>query len=150
MDFADHVPQGARFTPHHVPPDIVMVEWQPCVALTDGDAEHIMGFMRSAGTAPRPLLVHPQDMRSISRNALAAFAETGWVSRMAVTGRSLIDGFLLEIYDELYRPPYEVRHFEVDAAALAWLRSPDTPIGPVSRRRRISGRSADRFPTTGR
>ena len=114
-----------RFTASEMAPDIVVVEWQPRIRFDDRDAADIIGHMRRLGTdGPRQLLVRPAGMTSISWGALRAFTQPGWVSRMAVTGRSLIDSFLLDIYIELYKPPYEVRHFDSEPAALWWLRSP--------------------------
>lgn len=124
-----HHAQGlTRFTHHDVEPDIVVVQWEPSIRFTEEDAADILGYMRHLGVdGPRPLLVRPSGMTSICRAALKSFAQPGWVSRIAVTGRSLIDGLLLDLYNELYAPPFEVRHFDDERAALRWLRSPEEP-----------------------
>ena len=120
-----HPVQQPRFRPSRLPEGIVLVEWEPRIRFTDEDAAAVMSYVRGLDARPLPMLVRPQGMLTISRGALDAFAGTRWVSAMAVTGRSLIDGFLLGIYHEVYRPRFPVRHFDEESRAIRWLRAQD-------------------------
>lgn len=113
---------------------LVSVRWEPRIVLRDADGEQLTAQLRSALPGLRVhLLMFLNGMESLSQDSLAYFARRAPLSAVALVAPSVLDQALIELYLEVYRPPYPVGYFQDGASARAWLGLQPT-LGPTAPR----------------
>lgn len=100
----------------------VTTRWAPNIVLHDSDGELLTEELRAAFPDSRVhLLMLLNGMTSISQDALAYFAKHAPLAAVGLVGPSVLDQALIELYMELYQPPFPVGYFEHEAPARSWL-----------------------------
>lgn len=121
---------GPRFTASVEDDALVQVQWAPAIVLRDADGASLTAEIRRLLPGLRvPLLMFLNGMTSLSQDALAYFAKHAQLSAVALVGPSVLDQALVELYVEVYKPPYPVGYFEREDPARAWLGC-RTTLGP--------------------
>lgn len=101
---------------------IVCVRWAPSIVLHDSDGKLLTARIREALPDRRVrLLMSLNGMSSLSQNALAYFARHAPLSAVSLVGPSILDQPLIELYLELYRPPFTIAYFDLEEPARSWL-----------------------------
>lgn len=101
---------------------LVCVVWSPAIILHDSDGAVLTAGIREALPGRRVhLLMYLNGMVSLSQDALAYFARRAPLSAVALVGPSVLDQPLIELYLEVYRPPFPVAYFEQGRAARRWI-----------------------------
>ncbi|THJ66510.1 hypothetical protein E8P82_08635 [Arthrobacter echini] len=101
---------------------LVRVTWAPAIVLHHSDGALLTADIESALPRRRVhLLMLLNGMASLSQAALAYFAKRAPLSAVALVGPSVLDQPLIELYVELYQPPFPVGYFETEATASSWL-----------------------------
>lgn len=107
--------------------NLVCVEWAPTIVLRHIDGALLSQDIRRALPGQRVhLLMLLNDMTSLSRDVLAYFAKHVQLSAVALVGPSILDQPLVDLYLEVYEPPFPVGYFATEAPARSWLRSQPT------------------------
>ena len=98
------------------------VEWHEGHTVTEQDARNLIGHL--AGLSPSahpPMLVHLNNMISLSRPALHAFATELQVSALAIVGPTAVDRAITAFFTQVHEPHYPTQYFEKTDAAVQWL-----------------------------
>ena len=111
----------ARFSLRHEK-SLLQVHWAPSLVLHDSDGDLLTAQIVRAVPGRRVhLLMFLNGMTALSQDALSYFARRAPLSAVALVGPSVLDQPLVELYLEVYRPPFPVGYFDHGAAARAWL-----------------------------
>lgn len=114
--------QERRFTAEYDDGCIVRIFWSPAIVLDATDTRAVAGELaRELPRRSAHVLMLLNGMTSLSQDALAHFATRVPLSAIALVGPSVLDETLIELYLEIYRPPFPVGYFELERAARAWL-----------------------------
>ncbi|WP_026550675.1 STAS/SEC14 domain-containing protein [Arthrobacter sp. Br18] len=109
--------------------DLIRVDWEPGITITDDDAQHLIDRLEEISPLVcGPMLINLNGMISLSRGSLSAFALDLNISAMALVGHSAVDRMLVEFFVEVHRPPYPTGYFDSEEPAEDWLlgnRHPD-------------------------
>ncbi|WP_196841370.1 DUF7793 family protein [Arthrobacter sp. CAN_A1] len=107
------------------------VEWAEGHTVTEQDARSLMDRVAQLSPSVRPpMLVHLNNMVSLSRPALQAFATELKVSALAIVGLTAVDRAITTFFTAVHEPNYPTQYFESSAAAVQWLLSPPGLSGP--------------------
>ena len=103
----------------------LQVEWKEGLSVTRQDATELFDCLEelSPSVCP-PLLVRLNNMISLSRFALSAFASELNVSALALLGPTAVDRTISTFFMEVHEPPYPTRYFEYTVDAERWLLNP--------------------------
>ncbi|WP_104118942.1 hypothetical protein [Arthrobacter sp. B1805] len=113
---------GARFAVVPEQHGLVLVQWAPAIVLRDSDGASLTAEVQLHRPGHRVhLLMFLNGMTSLSQDALAYFAKRAPLSAVALVGPSILDQPLIELYVEVYHPPYPVEYFEREGPARDWL-----------------------------
>ena len=108
------------------------VEWAEGHTVTEQDARGLMDrVVQLSSSVHPPMLVHLNNMVSLSRPALQAFATELKVSALAVVGPTAVDRAITTFFTGVHEPHYPTQYFEGSAAAVQWLLYPTGSSGPV-------------------
>lgn len=122
--------QEQRFTVDGEGGTLVRICWSPAIVLADSDGHSLTSALNLALPGQRAhLLMFLNGMVSLSHPALSYFAKRAPVSAIALVGPSVLDQKLVDLYLELYEPPFAVAYFELDVAARLWLAQQPTLTG---------------------
>lgn len=114
--------QERRFTAEREGDSLVHVSWSAAIVLDETDARSLTVELTRALPGRRAhLLMSLNGMAALDQDALAHFAKRVPLSAVALVGPSVLDEPLIELYYEIYRPPFPVGYFELEPAARAWL-----------------------------
>ena len=114
--------QERRFTVQREGGSLVRIHWSPAIVLDEADAHALTVELGRALPGGRPrVLMFLNGMTSLSHDALAHIAKRVPLSAISLVGPSVLDETLVELYLEIYEPPFAVGYFELEAAARAWL-----------------------------
>ncbi|WP_298254113.1 hypothetical protein [uncultured Arthrobacter sp.] len=114
--------------------NLVRVEWAPTIVLRHIDGALLTGEIRRVQPRRRVhLLMLLNEMTSLRQDVLAYFAKHVQLSAVALVGPSVLDQPLVDLYLEVYEPPFPVGYFATEAPARSWLRSQPTLEGPPLR-----------------
>ncbi|MHA7141899.1 DUF7793 family protein [Arthrobacter sp. Sr33] len=103
----------------------IQVDWDEGLTVTEHDAtELITSLEKLSPSLCPPMLVHLNNMISLSRPALSAFATGLNVSALAIVGPTAVDRTISTFFMEVYEPPYPTQYFENAIAAERWLLNP--------------------------
>lgn len=127
--------QKQRFTVDGEGGTIVRVHWSPSIILADSDGRSLTSALNRELPGQRAhLLMFLNGMTSLSQEALSYMAKRAQLSAIALVGPSVLDEKLVDLYLELYAPPFTLSYFELESEARAWLaRQPS--LGPPTARR---------------
>ncbi|MBE0011764.1 hypothetical protein DXT87_18665 [Arthrobacter sp. AET 35A] len=96
----------------------VQVNWDEGLTATERDASELLESLAelSPSLCP-PMLVRLNNMVSLRRSALGAFASKLNVAALALVGPTAVDRTITTFFKEVDQPPYPTRYFEnaVDA-----------------------------------
>lgn len=118
---SDSMEAGESFTAH-LRGEVIWIEWVAHTTVTDHEAFSLVD--RANALCPDlcpPMLVILNEMVSLSRGALQAFARHLDIAAMALVGPSPVDELLVSYFTEVHAPPYPTRHFLTVEEAHAWL-----------------------------
>lgn len=108
----------------------VTVRWARGIVLRDADGALLTQDIRATLPGRRVhLVMFLNGMVSLSQDALAFFARRAPLSAVALVGPSVLDQPLVELYLEVYAPPYPVGYFDTAPEARAWIAA-QPPLGP--------------------
>ncbi|MFC3300220.1 hypothetical protein FJV46_07010 [Arthrobacter agilis] len=118
----------ARFSVTVDDAHLLRVRWQPRIVLRDCDGEVLTAAIREALPGRRVhLMMFLNGMESLSQDALAFFARKAPLSAVALIGPSVLDEALIELYLEVYLPPFPVAYFDHEDDAGDWLAARPAP-----------------------
>ncbi len=113
---------------------LVRVQWAPAIVLHHSDGARLTDEIERALPGRRiHLLMLMNDMASVRQDALAYFAKRAPLSAAALVGPSVLDQPLIELYLEVYKPPFPVSYFVTEATARSWLMTRPELEAPLSR-----------------
>jgi hypothetical protein len=112
----------ARFTVTVEGGHVVSARWAPGIVLRDTDGASLTDELRATMPGQRVhLVMFLNGMVSLSQDALAFFARRAPLSAVALVGPSVLDQALIELYLEVYAPPFPVGYFDGEPEARSWL-----------------------------
>lgn len=131
-----------RFTVESEAGTLVRVRWSPAIVLRASDGRSLTTGLDLALAGRRAhLLMFLNGMASLSQDALTYFAKRASLSAVALVGPSVLDPALIDLYLEVYEPPFPVAYFDAETAARSWLAqqpslgpppAPPSPLAPPS------------------
>lgn len=114
--------QERRFTARCEGGSLIRILWSPAIVFDETDAHALTAELVRALPGRRPhVLMFLNGMVSLSQDALAHMARRVPLSAISLVGPSVVDESLVELYLEIYRPPFPVGYFELEVAGRAWL-----------------------------
>ncbi|MHA7155582.1 DUF7793 family protein [Arthrobacter sp. TMN-50] len=100
----------------------IHVEWDEGHTVTEQDARNLIEHLaRLSSSVCRPMLVRLNNMISLSRPALHAFATELDVSALAIVGSTAVDRAITTFFTEVHEPHYPTEYLEPSATAVRWL-----------------------------
>lgn len=119
-----------RFTVELEQGTLVRVCWAPGIVMVGSDGALLTAEIdRSLAGRRVHLLMLLNGMTALSQNALAYFADRAPLSAVGLVGPSVLDQPLIELYLEVYRPPFPLSYFDQEHAERVWLEGqPSLPL----------------------
>ncbi len=123
-----------RFTVELEQGTLVRVCWEPRIVMVGSDGALLTAEIdRSLPGRRVHLLMLLNGMTALSQTALAYFADRAPLSAVGLVGPSVLDQPLIELYLEVYRPPFPMSYFDHEHETRAWLgNQPSLPLKPCT------------------